>query len=450
MPRCPVLALAGACVLALAGCGGDGSERRAGAPAAATPVETPASTPAPEVAEPHPHTPDLKSARGVATYCAGIYDRKSEQPAVADFNRAHRGDGLRARFRRLPAAPDPHFRRLAKLLGRGCDVALVDFTWIAELAYGGLVSDLTDYVRPREPEFMRAPLEAVRWEGGYWGVPRSADAGLLYYEAGAGPPETWQELYERARGNDGLVYQGAAYESLTVHFLELAYGAGATVLSADGEHSELDSPESLRALQLMIRGIEQEAVLPEVLRYDEEDARLAFAEGRASYMRNWAYAEELMSEPDPESGYRRSGYDYIELPAFEGGKAASVLAGYAVVVADEPRDRDAALALADHLTGPDAVREAARRAHLAPALADSWSDGLVTGPLPIWPELERSIEQARPRPVTPAYPLVSAAIYRNVHAALSGEVSPEDALRRADQEIEAALAQVRVPRGEAS
>jgi hypothetical protein len=105
----------------------------------------------------------------------------------------------------------------------------------------------------------------------------------------------------------------------------------------------------------MIEGIEGDAVLPEVLRYTEEHARLAFADGLATYMRNWSYAAELLREP---------------------------------------------------------------------ALSDSWDDPLVTGPLAVWPELERSIEQARPRPVTPAYPLVSQAIHRNVHAALTGRLPP--------------------------
>jgi hypothetical protein len=42
---------------------------------------------------------------------------------------------------------------------------------------------------------------------------------MLCHETGSDPPETWQDLYERERDSDGLVYQGAAYETLTVHFL---------------------------------------------------------------------------------------------------------------------------------------------------------------------------------------------------------------------------------------
>jgi multiple sugar transport system substrate-binding protein len=55
-------------------------------------------------------------------------------------------------------------------------------------------------------------------------------------------------------------------------------------------------------------------------------------------------------------------------------------------------------------------------------------------------ELKQAIEQAQPRPVSPAYPRISQAIYENVNQALSGEISPEEAVKRADEQIDEALA----------
>jgi hypothetical protein len=54
--------------------------------------------------------------------------------------------------------------------------------------------------------------------------------------------------------------------------------------------------------------------------------------------------------------------------------------------------------------------------------------------------LKCALEQARPRPVTPAYPLVSKAIFENVHDALTGRASARDALQAADRDIDRALA----------
>ena len=60
--------------------------------------------------------------------------------------------------------------------------------------------------------------------------------------------------------------------------------------------------------------------------------------------------------------------------------------------------------------------------------------------IPFADEIRKAIEQARARPVSPVYPQISQAIYRNVNDALAGRRSPEDAMKRAQAEIERALA----------
>jgi multiple sugar transport system substrate-binding protein len=41
--------------------------------------------------------------------------------------------------------------------------------------------------------------------------------------------------------------------------------------------------------------------------------------------------------------------------------------------------------------------------------------------------------------VSPVYPQITSAIYKNVNQALSGQVSPEDALKKAEDQINQAL-----------
>jgi multiple sugar transport system substrate-binding protein len=43
------------------------------------------------------------------------------------------------------------------------------------------------------------------------------------------------------------------------------------------------------------------------------------------------------------------------------------------------------------------------------------------------------------RPVSPVYPQISEAIYKNVNAALSGSMSPQQALKQAQSDITKAL-----------
>ena len=51
----------------------------------------------------------------------------------------------------------------------------------------------------------------------------------------------------------------------------------------------------------------------------------------------------------------------------------------------------------------------------------------------------RRLGRHHSRPVSPVYPQISQAIYKNVNQALSGSVSPQDALKAADTDINRAL-----------
>jgi multiple sugar transport system substrate-binding protein len=76
----------------------------------------------------------------------------------------------------------------------------------------------------------------------------------------------------------------------------------------------------------------------------------------------------------------------------------------------------------------------------APVLVATYDDPAVKNARPFTATLKRAVLQAKSRPVSPVYPQVSQAIYKNVNAALSRQVTPQDALQRADDQINRALA----------
>ena len=55
------------------------------------------------------------------------------------------------------------------------------------------------------------------------------------------------------------------------------------------------------------------------------------------------------------------------------------------------------------------------------------------------PQLADAVAQAKARPVSPVYPQISQAIYENVNAALAGQATPEEALKKAQSDMQAAL-----------
>ena len=76
---------------------------------------------------------------------------------------------------------------------------------------------------------------------------------------------------------------------------------------------------------------------------------------------------------------------------------------------------------------------------LAPTVAAAYDNQAVQKKYKFAVELKESVAQARSRPVSPVYPQISQAIYKNVNEALAGRVSPEDALKSAQTQMQQAL-----------
>ena len=248
-------------------------------------------------------------------------------------------------------------------------------------------------------------------------------------------PATWQDLYTEAKAKGGIVYQGAPYEGLTVDYLELAFAAGGQVLSSDGKKSVINSPQNLKALQFMADGVKSGAANKAVTTYMEEDARRAFESGKATFMRNWPYAYALGGmAPKVKGKFKVAPY-----PSFQGGGKAGILGGHNLVISAYSKNPKGSVQLIDFLTSPKIEAQDAAKFSLAPVLTATYDDAAVKKALPFAAELKQAVTQAKARPVSPVYSQVSQAIYKNVNQALSGQMSPQDALKKADSQINAAL-----------
>jgi multiple sugar transport system substrate-binding protein len=73
-------------------------------------------------------------------------------------------------------------------------------------------------------------------------------------------------------------------------------------------------------------------------------------------------------------------------------------------------------------------------------LAKAYDDPAVKKALPFSDELKQAVSQAKARPVSPVYPQISQAIYNNVNDALAGRQSAADAMKKAQDAIDKALA----------
>ncbi|GAB3616340.1 ABC transporter substrate-binding protein [Okibacterium endophyticum] len=379
--------------------------------------------------------------QGTITWCAQK-DSSGAFTAIRDaFNERFEGDGYTLELLEFPESTDEwrnQFIQRQEAKSDECDIFGSDVTWTAEFANKGYLYDLTPYVDERADEFIPATLSTTSWQDKNWAVPFGTNIGFLYYRSDlvTEAPATWQDAYAAGREHGGIVYQGSAYEGLTCDFIEISAAAGGEVLSEDGTSSVIDSPENLAALQFMVDGLEDGAAPRDVLTYTEEETRRAFEAGTAALERNWTYAY-VLGQQNPEIAGK---FEIQPLPAFEGGtgEGASVLGGVNMVISTFSANPGAALKAIDYITSDEAQVLAATKGQ-APTLDAAYEDAQVQEALPFWEPLKAGVEQAVARPVTPVYALVSQAIYTNVNKALSGEVTPEQALEQADTDINKAL-----------
>jgi multiple sugar transport system substrate-binding protein len=381
----------------------------------------------------------MNGAKGNVTFCLGKDTSGDKTALVKKFNQEN--PGITAKLLEFSTSADEQrasFVQRQEAKSGECDVFYSDVIWTAEFASQKWLYDMTPYLESKKSELIPATLQTVNYAGKLWGAPQSTDAAFLYYrdDQVKTPPTTWQQVYQVAKANDGIVYQGAPYEGLTCDFLELGFAAGGKVLSDDGKKSAINSPENVKALQFMADGVKDGTAANGVTTYMEEESRRYFESGKATFMRNWPYAYAL----GEKKGTKVAGkFKVMPFPQFEGAGKAGILGGHNYVISAYSKNPGAALKLTDFFLSPEVQKTEFLDFTIAPTLASVYDDPDIQKKYPFAEQLKEAVGQAKARPVSPVYPQISQAIYENVNAALSGKSSPADAMKKADDQINQAL-----------
>jgi multiple sugar transport system substrate-binding protein len=326
------------------------------------------------------------------------------------------------------------------------DVLQLDVIWTAEFAGAGWLLPL-DRDAIESEDFVPAALAAAEWRRTLYGIPWFVDVGLLYRRTDlvASPPQSLVELCRVAnqlrgdgRSQFGLIWQGARYEGLVTVFVEFLGAFGGRIMDDDAR-VVVDSPAAVRALTFMHDAITSGCVPSSVLAWQEEQTRLTFQNGDAVFMRNWPYAAGLLQ--DGERSRVAGRFAVTALPAEDGGRTTVALGGSHLAVNAHSVHPSQAVALVEFLTAPEQMRERARLAAQLPARRSVYSDLRRDDVLPApIADLEQLLDAAVARPATPVYSELSELLQVQVHRALSGQKTPEAALRDAAKEMRDLLA----------
>jgi len=376
--------------------------------------------------------------KGTVKYCQGKDTTGIAHQLVKEFNAKYGSQGYKATLTEFPASADQQraqFIQRQQAKSDDCDVFSSDVVWTAEFASQKWLYDLTPYIKAQGDKYIQAPLQTVHYGGKYWGVPETSDAAFIFYK-GKSAPTTWQQVYSQAKSSGGIVYQGAPYEGLTCDFLEIAYAAGGKVLSSDGTKSEFNSPQTVKALQFMVDGIKNGSAPKAVTTYMEPETDQSWASGKYGFMRNWTYAYAVANAKGSKVA---SKFKVAPLPSFEGGGKAGILGGHNSVISAYTKNPGLALKFSDFFASDAFQKETILKFSQASVIPSVYKDPEVQKAIPYADQLLQALSQAKARPVSPVYPQISQAIYKNVNDALAGRMSPAAAVKKADSQITQAL-----------
>jgi multiple sugar transport system substrate-binding protein len=375
------------------------------------------------------------SPKGTVTWCIGKDTTGAFSQVVSLYNHSH--PGVTVKLLELPTSADQQRTQLVQrqqAKSPECDVLGMDVIWTAEFAAQGWLKDVTPAITARQSEFIPSTLNTTKINGKYWAVPFNTNAGLLYYNTKKvhQAPTTWQQTFAMGKTSGGFGFQGQSYEGLTVNFLEMLYSAGGSVLAPSGKTATIDSPQAQQVLSLMQQGLKNGSVPQAVLTYMEEDSRNAFQTGKLSILRNWPYVYALAKTAHVP-------FKVVPLPTWAGGKPASVLGGYNLGISAYSKNPGAALSFINFATAPAAQTKFFIKSSLPAVLTQVYHDPAVIKAQPFAPQLLKAVQTGVPRPVSPVYPQISEAIYKNVYSALSSGTAPKTALQNAQSQINSAL-----------
>jgi multiple sugar transport system substrate-binding protein len=361
--------------------------------------------------------------------------------------------GIRVELQRTPDDANQRHQLYVQWLNARVgnpSILQLDVVWTPEFAAAGWVLPLDPY-GPARSEFFPATVIANTWAGKLYALPWFADVGLLYRRTDLVPnePKTLEEMVSEAqaamakRGGPryGIVSQGARYEGLITGFVEYLGAFGGRIIDDKGE-VVVNRPEAVRALEFMRDELYKTRVAPlDVLTWHEEEARFAFQNGNAAFMRNWPYPVAAMS--DTSQSKVAGKFTVSPMPASAtapNGHSTAALGGAQLAINAYTDHPAAAYKLIAYLTAPEQMLERAQAVGQYPTRPALYSDPRMRGTIGIPLEnARRAIESATPRPVTPIYTELSEILQIELHRALVRQVEPQEALNSAAARINALI-----------
>jgi multiple sugar transport system substrate-binding protein len=336
----------------------------------------------------------------------------------------------------LPTDASQQREQLVRRLGAedsSVDIIGMDVIWTAEFANAGWLRPWTGAQAQQVTQgIFDSVVETASFNGTLYGAPFNSNTELLWYRTDLidKPPTTWDQMIDEAvRVKKFVQVQSDRYEGFTVWVNALIESAGTQILSGP-ETVDLAQEPTEEALAVMGKLANSPAAAPDIDTSDEDTARLGFESGSSAFMVNYTFAYASAKENAPDIAKNMGAARYPEV--VEGTPSKPPLGGFNLAVSAFSDNPTEAFDAATCLSNRESQLTAVKLDGLPPSNQTLYKDKVVQDAYPGFADdIEQSIDDAGPRPLTPAYTDLSLAIQRTLHPPAS--IDPNDPAPKYDE-----------------
>lgn len=346
------------------------------------------------------------------------------------------------------------------------DVVVLDSPWVGEFWEAGYVEDLKPYIEKSDPQevqyddFVEVFREISDWKGHIVGMPFGAYFVTLYHRSdlfekeGLQPPTTfaeWKEIAAKFTNNPdypgmfGTALNNQQGSPVGQAWFEYIWNVGGKPFKSSYPGSPdpyadmtpmFDSPESIEVVNLFKEMLQYEP--PGSLSMAWDDRTQAFASGRVAMVSAWSVRTPTFL--DPNRSMITDKFVPAVIPAKEGIEPVPPVGGWVMGISSYSEQKDLAWEYVKWFTSPE-IHKKFVDAGGPPSRYSAFQDPELLAKYPWFPIIEKSAGMAyadcRPR-VPESFEIISTVgIY--VSRALSGELSAEEAMQKANEEIKTLL-----------
>jgi arabinogalactan oligomer/maltooligosaccharide transport system substrate-binding protein len=363
-------------------------------------------------------------------------ERAALEKVVAAYNASPAGAGVQVKLLAIPS--DAFTDKISATLPRGLGPDVFVFPqdrlggWVEG---GGLLEPLDFFLEPSVRErYVKGTLEAMTYRGSVYALPLNFKVITLIYNKKlvAKPPRTTGELLASCKAlragsaDKERVCLAYPYADFYYH-AALMHAFGGRVFDP-GPKVRLDAPENVKSLELLLRWVGQEGLLPA-----EPSTALVtslFNEGKAAMVFSgpW-FIGEIASGID---------YGLAVLPTVDeaGGKPLRPwMTVEGVAISSRSQQKDAAYAFVRYLTGPEGARIMALQGRQNPALAQVYQEPAVEADA-VLSAIRAQAEVSLPMPNLAEMTMIWSPATSAMNAALHRLSTPKAALEQAQREVQ--------------